>query len=75
MASLDVYMNEYYVGIFTKKSSGAHSFQYTEDWVNQPGSRPISLSMPLQLQEYQGDCVYNSLIICYLIILKLEIVL
>ncbi|MBJ2118751.1 type II toxin-antitoxin system HipA family toxin [Proteus penneri] len=59
MASLDVYMNEYYVGIFTKKSSGAHSFQYTEDWVNQPGSRPISLSMPLQLQEYQGDCVYN----------------
>ena len=27
--------------------------------VNQPGSRPISLSMPLQLQEYQGDCVYN----------------
>ena len=32
--SLDVYMNEYYVGIFTKKSSG-FSFQYTEDWVNQ----------------------------------------
>lgn len=59
MASLDVYMNEYHVGIFTKKSSGAHSFQYAEDWVNQPGSRPISLSMPLQLQEYQGDCVYN----------------
>lgn len=29
MASLDVYMNEYYVGIFTKKSSGAHSFQYS----------------------------------------------
>lgn len=59
MASLDVYMNEYHVGTFTKKSSGAHSFQYTEDWVNQSGSRPISLSMPLQLQEYQGDCVYN----------------
>ncbi len=31
MASLDVYMNEYYVGIFTKKSSGAHSFQYAEE--------------------------------------------
>ena len=31
MMSLDVYMNEYYVGIFTKKSSGAHSFQYAEE--------------------------------------------
>ncbi|OAT28621.1 type II toxin-antitoxin system HipA family toxin [Proteus myxofaciens] len=59
MASLDVYMNEYYVGVFTKKNSGAHSFQYTEEWVNRAGSRPISLSMPLQLQEYQGDSVYN----------------
>ena len=59
MASLDVYMNEYHVGIFTKTNSGAHTFQYTEEWVNHAGSRPISLSMPLRIQEYQGDLVYN----------------
>lgn len=59
MANLWVYMNGYRVGSFTKTTSGAHQFQYDESWVKQPGSRPISLSMPLRRQSYRGDEAYN----------------
>ncbi|MFT8210491.1 MAG: type II toxin-antitoxin system HipA family toxin [Symbiopectobacterium sp.] len=67
MAALDVYMNGYRVGVLNKTSSGAHHFSYDENWLGLPGSRPISLSMPLcryaamplRHQPYQGDEVYN----------------
>lgn len=59
MADLDVYMNGYRVGIFTRTSSGAHQFKYDEAWLSLPGSRPISLSMPLRRQTYRGDEAYN----------------
>ncbi|WP_338405810.1 type II toxin-antitoxin system HipA family toxin [Aeromonas hydrophila] len=59
MANLWVYMNGYRVGTFTKTTSGAHQFQYDESWMKQPGSRPISLSMPLRQQCYRGDETYN----------------
>ncbi|MBN3079172.1 type II toxin-antitoxin system HipA family toxin [Pectobacterium polaris] len=59
MAVLDVYMNGYRVGILTKTGSGAHHFSYDANWLGLPGSRPISLSMPLRHQPYQGDEVYN----------------
>jgi len=59
MASLDVYMNGYLVGIFSRKGSGAHVFQYASSWLQQAGNRPISLSLPLQLKPFEGDVVYN----------------
>lgn len=59
MAALDVYMNGYRVGILTKTGSGAHHFSYDANWLGLPGSRPISLSMPLRHQPYEGDEVYN----------------
>jgi len=59
MAALDVYMNGYRVGLFSKSPAGAHYFQYDAAWLALPGSRPISLSMPLRHQLYQGDEVYN----------------
>lgn len=59
MAALDVYMNGYHVGVFTKTGSGTHLFSYDENWVGLSGSRPISLSMPLRHQPYKGDEVYN----------------
>ena len=59
MANLAVYMNGYRVGTFTKTTSGAHQFQYHESWLALPGSRPISLSMPLRHQVYRGDEAYN----------------
>ncbi|MCE9680466.1 type II toxin-antitoxin system HipA family toxin [Shewanella sp. AS1] len=59
MAVLDVYMNGYLIGEFTKTATGAHHFKYHEEWLNLAGSRPISLSMPLRRQAYKGDEVYN----------------
>jgi HipA-like protein len=59
MASLTVYMNGYRVGTFTKATNGAHQFQYDESWLAQGQQRPISLSMPLRQQRYQGDEAYN----------------
>ncbi|WP_144212156.1 type II toxin-antitoxin system HipA family toxin [Shewanella donghaensis] len=59
MATLDVYMNGYLIGEFTKSSSGSHVFKYAAQWLNTADSRPISLSMPLRVQSYKGDEVYN----------------
>lgn len=59
MAALDVYMNGYLVGQFSKTATGAHQFKYHDDWLALAGSRPISLSMPLRRQAYKGDEVYN----------------
>lgn len=59
MAALKVYMNGLRVGTFIKAATGAHSFQYDESWLATPGSRPISLSMPLRQRPYQGNEVYN----------------
>ncbi|RLV58283.1 type II toxin-antitoxin system HipA family toxin [Parashewanella curva] len=59
MATLNVYMNGFLVGEFTKSNTGAHSFKYHSDWLERSGSRPISLSMPLAKEEYKGDEVYN----------------
>lgn len=59
MPALNVYMNDYLVGVFTKTSTGAHLFQYDPAWLALSGSRPISLSMPLRHQAYKGAEVYN----------------
>ncbi|QQX80011.1 type II toxin-antitoxin system HipA family toxin [Shewanella sp. KX20019] len=59
MAVLDVYMNGYLVGGFTKSTTGFHLFQYAAQWLSTPNSRPISLSMPLRKKAYKGDEVYN----------------
>lgn len=59
MTTLDVYMNGYRVGMFTKAVNGAHLFQYDKLWLNQPGARPISLSLPLRVTPFRGDAVYN----------------
>lgn len=59
MATLQVYMNGFHVGVFVKASTGAHSFQYSDSWLATSGSRPISLSMPLRQRPYVGSEVYN----------------
>ncbi|WP_028116415.1 type II toxin-antitoxin system HipA family toxin [Ferrimonas senticii] len=59
MATLKVFMNGIRVGTFLKSSTGAHSFHYEPSWLSRPGSRPISLSMPLRHRRYQGDTAYN----------------
>ena len=43
------------VGLLTKKGTGAIAFQYFQDQVN----IPVSLSLPLREQAYEGNEVYN----------------
>jgi serine/threonine-protein kinase HipA len=57
--SLYILMNGYHVGSWQNLSNGTTTFQYTDKWLETDGSRPISLSMPLRKQIYEGDVVYN----------------
>jgi len=52
-------MNGFHVGDLTKDRSGALSFMYVSEWLETPGARPISLSLPLQHKIYTGNVVYN----------------
>lgn len=52
-------MNGMQVGYLIKSSAGGLSFKYDQQWLQYPGARPISLSMPLLPQTYRGDVVYN----------------
>ncbi|WP_412757645.1 type II toxin-antitoxin system HipA family toxin [Legionella bozemanae] len=56
---LYVLMNGILVGMLEKTSHGGLKFTYHQDWLNQTGARPISLSLPLVEQTYAGDVVYN----------------
>jgi serine/threonine-protein kinase HipA len=57
--NLNIWMNGLPIGQLSKSTSGAVHFQYQDAWLNTPGARPISLSMPLQRQAYTGEVVYN----------------
>jgi len=57
--SLNILMNGYQVGTWHNSQNGSTTFQYSEDWLNTDGARPISLSMPLRQQAYEGLLVYN----------------
>ena len=59
MSQLLVALNGIEVGILEKARSGAMTFQYLKEWVNRPGARAISLSLPLTLAPYKGEKVYN----------------
>ncbi len=59
MASLTVAMNGIEVGVLSVARSGAMAFHYLAEWVNRPGARAISLSLPLSTAPYRGAVVYN----------------
>ena len=56
---LNILMNGILVGILEKKSNAALAYTYDQQWLNTPGARPISLSLPLINQSFEGDIVYN----------------
>ncbi|MGL5040406.1 MAG: type II toxin-antitoxin system HipA family toxin [Aeromonas sp.] len=57
--ALSVAMNGDVVGTLYKDARGAMSFQYTPEWVSEPGARAISLSMPLSHGQIRGKEVFN----------------
>ena len=52
-------MNGRLVGFWYQSTTGANTFQYAEEWLNTPGARPLSLSLPLRSTVYKGQQVYN----------------
>ncbi len=59
MERLIVAMNGIEVGYLDRDRSGAMAFRYLGDWLDRPGARPISLSLPLDDRPWRGDRVYN----------------
>jgi len=56
---LTVAMNGDVVGTLHRDGSGAMSFQYAPEWLAEPGSRAVSLSLPLQHGRIRGAQVFN----------------
>ena len=50
MQRLIAWMNGERVGVLTRQRNGAHEFQYDTGWLSNPLSRPLSLSLPLQVK-------------------------
>src|SRR5690554_3760136 len=59
MSDLNVALNGIEVGKLTLEISGAMAFQYYPAWLNQPGARAMSLSLPLSPKTYRGALVFN----------------
>jgi len=59
MDTLDIYMNGIRVGEYQRDKRGANVFTYDTDWLNSPGRRSLSLSLPLRPERYTGPEVYN----------------
>ena len=56
---LEVAMNGFEVGRWTRRSGGGQEFVYKDAWLNQRAAIPVSLSMPLSPHPYSGDVVWN----------------
>ncbi len=58
-APLNVFLNGKLVGLLSKETSGATTFQYATDWLTWPSAFPVSLSLPLREDRYVGAPVIN----------------
>lgn len=56
---LNILMNGVLIGKLEKLKHGGLVFNYEENWLNTPGARPISLSLPLVDNFFSGELVYN----------------
>lgn len=57
--TLNLWMNGLRIGLLTRGATGGLTFNYVSEWLETPGARPVSLSMPLRYQSYQGELVFN----------------
>jgi len=56
---LSILMNGILIGKLEKTTRSSLTFAYDQRWLETPGARPISLSLPLVNQVFSGDVVYN----------------
>lgn len=54
MQNLIVYFKSIKVGILRQDSSGLMQFRYVSDWLHNPSAIPLSRSLPLQEEEFNG---------------------
>jgi serine/threonine-protein kinase HipA len=54
MRSLVVYLHDQRLGILAQDDSGLVSFRYEQDWHRQPHAVPLSRSLPLQGEAFEG---------------------
>jgi len=54
MKRLMVYWNDSLVGMLDQNKSGLLAFRYGEEWLDRPDALPISRSLPLQADPFQG---------------------
>jgi len=51
--TLDVYLQNDLVGHLVQHDGGDLSFQYVESWLDRPGARPLSQSLPLRKERFR----------------------
>ncbi|MHC8510211.1 MAG: type II toxin-antitoxin system HipA family toxin [Rhodospirillales bacterium] len=54
---LRVYLNQQFVGMLTKQPGGAAGFKYAAEWLAHGARGPISISLPLRDEAYDGPRV------------------
>lgn len=59
--ALNVWMNGLLVGVWEQNNLGVDSFQYDQDWIASDFSRPLSNSLPINVNQaiIKGDAVTN----------------
>ncbi|HVE44088.1 MAG TPA: type II toxin-antitoxin system HipA family toxin [Gammaproteobacteria bacterium] len=57
--TLYLFMNGIHIGTLEKTNKGILTFRYEQSWLDRPGARPISLSLPLIKEPFVGDIVYH----------------
>ena len=55
--SARVFYNGIPAGIITK-AGNSYRFAYDERYLNTPGSRPVSITLPLAKKEYESDILF-----------------
>ncbi len=58
-SKLTVAMNGTVVGTLYRNGKGAMSWHYAQTWLDTPGARVISQSLPLTPRRQEGEAVYN----------------
>ncbi len=57
LRSLALWMNGERVGVWSISTGGQHTLQYAESWLESRLGRPLSLSLPLQMEPHRSDRV------------------
>jgi HipA-like protein len=58
MKSANVYRNGELVGLLTRHNRDLYEFEYDDQWFNNSGKPPVSLTMPKTKKRYEADHLF-----------------